>query len=304
MDNQCMDLNEVAIFIKVVQTGSFSEAAKQLQMPKSTVSMKISNLERTLNTTLINRTTRKLNITPEGEAFYNRSLQGLELINSAEDELSSLKGEPQGLLRITAPLDLGNSILPQIVADYAKKYPKVIVDVILTDRRVDLLSEKVDLAIRAGNLKDSTLIAKKLGAAYFAPFASPKYIKQYGEPQHPRDLVKHRLLHFQPLGTNEWRLAGPKGTLDVPVTGKMILNSLLMIKSMTLIGEGIALLPTYYCIQEVKAGKLVRILPEWRTPLQNVHFVYPSQKFVKPKLKAFIEMATEPLKENFFDFEI
>ena len=299
-----MDLNEVAIFIKVVQTGSFSEAAKQLQMPKSTVSMKISNLERTLNTTLIHRTTRKLNITPEGDAFYSRSLQGLELINSAEDELSSLKGEPQGLLRITAPLDLGNSVLPQIVADYSKKYPKVIVDVMLTDRRLDLLGEKVDLAIRAGNLKDSTLIAKKLGAVYFAPFASPKYIKQYGEPQHPRDLAKHRLLHFQPLGINEWRLSGPKGTLNVPVSGKMILNSLIMIKSMALIGEGIALLPTYYCYPEVKAGKLVRILPEWRTPLQNVHFVYPSQKFVKPKLKAFIEMATKPLKENFFDFEI
>jgi len=214
-----------------------------------------------------------------------------------------MKGEPQGLLRITAPLDLGNSVLPQIIADYSKKYPKVTVDVLLTDRYVDLLSEKVDLAIRAGNLKDSTLLAKKLGSVYFAPFASPKYIKQFGKVDHPRDLTKHPMLNFAPLG-NEWRLAGPKGTLDIPVSGKMILNSLIMIKSMALIGEGIAFLPTYYCYQDVKDKKLVRLLPEWRSPLNNVHFVYPSQKFVKPKLKAFIEMATEPLKGNFEDFEI
>lgn len=298
-----MDLNEVAIFIKVVQTGSFSEAAKQLQMPKSTVSMKISSLERSLGTTLIHRTTRKLNVTPEGEAFYKRALGGIEEIYSAEAELSSLKGEPQGLLRITAPLDLGNSVLPSIIADYSKKYPKVTVDVMLTDRYVDLLSEKVDLAIRAGNLKDSTLLSKKLGSVYFAPFASPKYIKQFGKVDHPRELTKHPMLHFSPLG-NEWRLAGPKGTLDIPVTGKLILNNLLMIKSMALIGEGIAYLPTYYCYQEVKDKKLVRLLPEWRSPLNNVHFVYPSQKFVKPKLKAFIEMASEPLKGNFEDFEI
>ena len=299
-----MDLNEVAIFIKIVQTGSFSAAAKQLQMPKSTVSMKISNLERTLGTTLIHRTTRNLNITPEGEAFYKRALGGIEEIYSAEEELLSLKGEPQGLLRITAPLDLGNSVLPQIVADYSKKYPKVTVDVILTDRTVDLLSEKFDLAIRAGNLKDSTLIAKKLGSVYFAPFATPKYIKQHGNLDHPRELTKHCMLSFSPLGVNEWRLAGPKGTLDIPVTGKLVLNNLLMIKSMALIGECIAFLPTYYCYNEVKAGKLVRLLPEWRSQITNVHLVYPSQKFVKPKLKAFIEMASEPLKENFEDFEI
>lgn len=298
-----MDLNEVAIFTKVVQTGSFSEAAKQLGMPKSTVSMKISSLERTLGTTLIHRTTRKLNITPEGEAFYKRALSGIEEIYSAEAELSSLKGEPQGLLRITAPLDLGNSVLPQIVADYSKKYPKVIVDVILTDRYVDMLSEKMDLAIRAGNLKDSTLLAKKLGSVYFAPFASPKYLKQNGNVDHPRELTKHSMLNFHPLGT-QWRLAGLRGTLDIPVNGKLVLNSLIMIKNMALIGEGIAFLPTYYCYQEVKAGKLVRLLPEWRSPLNHVHFVYPSQKFVKPKLKAFIEMATGPLKENFQDFEI
>lgn len=298
-----MDLNEVAIFLKVVQTQSFSEAARQLQLPKSTVSMKISNLERTLNTTLIHRTTRKLNITPEGEAFYKRALSGVEAIYSAEEELSSLKGEPQGLLRITAPLDLGNSILPEIVAEYSKKYPKVTVDVLLTDRYVDMLSEKVDLALRAGNLKDSTLLSKKLGVVYFAPFASPKYIKQHGTINHPRELTKHRMLHFSALG-NEWRLTGPKGTLDIPVSGNLILNNLIMIKSMALIGEGIAFLPTSNCYQEVKAGKLVRLLPDWRSPINNVHFVYPSQKFVKPKLKAFIEMASGPLKESFEDFEI
>src|SRR5689334_17820819 len=127
-----MDLNEVAIYIKVVQSGSFTQAAKLLGMPKSTVSMKISSLERSLSTTLIQRTTRNLKVTAEGEAFYKRCLLGIEEIKAAEDELSSLKSEPQGQLRITAPQDLGGSVLPGIVAEFCKRYPKMSVDVLLT----------------------------------------------------------------------------------------------------------------------------------------------------------------------------
>lgn len=296
-----MDLNEVAIFIKVVQVGSFSQAAKQLGMPNSTVSSKVSSLEKRLGTTLITRTTRRLNVTPAGLAYFKKCLQGLEEIKAGEDEIAATQGEPQGLLRVTAPVELGGTILPPIVCDYRSKFPKVSVEVILTDRRVELLTEAVDLAIRAGELKDSTLIGKKLGQSSFIPFASPKYIKQNGQPNHPRDLKNHQCLHFTPLGSEVWKLTGPKGSLNVAVPGQVIINDLTMLKALTIAGTGISLLPSFFCSQEVSSGKLVRILSGWQTAPSPVHFVYPAQKFVSSKLSAFINLATEPIKQMLFE---
>jgi len=291
-----MDLNEVAVFIKVVQSGSFNQAAKALGMPNSTVSSKVSSLEKRLGVTLIQRTTRRLNVTPAGQAYFKHCIQGLQEIEAGEAELAATKGEPQGLLRITSPVELGGSVLPNLVERFLKKYPKVSVEVILADRRIELLAEGVDLAIRAGELQDSTLIAKKIGAVYFAPFASPKYLKARGTPSHPRELRSHECLQFTPIGFEEWRLIGGKGAVNVPVPGRVIINDLNMIKNLTVAGMGIALLPSFFCRNELGSGKIVRVLPEWRTNLNPVHFVYPAQKFVLPKLSAFIEFATDTMK--------
>lgn len=291
-----MDLNEVLVFIKVVQIGSFSQAAKQLAMPNSTVSSKISSLEKRLGTTLITRTTRRLNVTPAGQAFFQKCLAGLEAIKSGEDELAAAQGEPQGLLRITAPVELGGSILPSVVAGYIQKYPKVSIEVILTDRRVELLAESIDLAVRAGELKDSTLIGKKLGYGNFIPYASPKYLKTAGEPTHPRELKNHQCLHFTPLGSEAWKLMGPKGAMHIPVPGRVMINDLSMVKSLVLSGMGIALLPSFYCNHEVNSGKLIRVLSGWQTPPSPIHFVYPAQKFVSSKLSTFVELATDPIR--------
>ncbi|HRO66554.1 MAG TPA: LysR family transcriptional regulator [Pseudobdellovibrionaceae bacterium] len=299
-----MDLNEVAIYIQVIQTGSFSKAAQQLKMPKSTVSHKVSSLEKRLGITLIQRTTRKLNVTAAGQAYYRRCLQGLDEIKAAEQEIAAAQGEPHGLFRVTAPSELGGTVLPEIISKYTAKYPEVRVEVILTDRRVDLLSENVDLAIRAGDLKDSSLKAKRIGSVYFAPFASPKYLKAKGTPSHPKDLKTHQALQFTPLGLEDWKLTGPKGTLSAALSGRIIVNNIEMVKSLAVRGEGIAFLPTFFCFPEVKEGKLVRVLPEWRSTLSPVHFVYPAQKFVTPNLSAFIETATEDMKKMFADFEI
>lgn len=299
-----MDFNEVAIFIKVVQEGSFSHAAKKLGMPNSTVSAKVSSLEKRLGITLIQRTTRKLNITPAGQAYFKRCMIGLEEIKAAESEIASVIGEPQGLLRITAPTELGSSILPSIISEYTKKYPKARIEVILTDRRVDLLSENVDLAIRAGELKDSSLIAKRVGTVYFAPFATAKYLKQKGNPTHPRDLKQHMCLQFTPVGEDEWKMTSSKGSLNVPIPGRVMINDMAALKKMALMDDGITFLPTYFCYTEVKNKQLIRILPEWRSHLSPVHFVYPAQRFVTPKLSAFISLATDAVKKSFEDCEI
>lgn len=304
MYNPTMDFNEVAIFIQVVQEGSFSQAARKLGMPNSTVSAKVSSLEKRLGVTLIQRTTRKLNITPAGVAYFKRCIQGMEEIKAAEAEIANAQGEPQGLLRLTAPSELGSSILPSIISQYSKKYPKARVELLLTDRRVDLLSENVDLAIRAGELKDSSLIAKRVGTIYFAPFASPKYLKSKGTPVHPKELRNHSCLQFTPFGVDEWKMTGLKGSLNVAVPGKILINDMLALKKMAMSDDGITFLPTYFCYPEVQSGKLIRILPEWRSHLTPIHFVYPAQRFVTPKLSAFIALAADIVKKSFEDCEI
>lgn len=298
MYNRRMDLNEIAVFVKVVQTGSFTLAARELKMPNSTVSAKVSALEKRLGVTLIRRTTRRLSVTPAGQAYFKRCIQGLGEIEGAEAELVATLGEAQGLLRVTAPVELGSSMLPGLVQAFTKAHPKVRVEVILTDRRVELLSENIDLAIRAGELRDSSLVAKKLGLVYFALFASPRYLKANGEPKHPRDLRQHECVHFTPIGFEQWTLTGARGTVHVPVPARLIMNDLNMVKAMAVAGAGITLLPTFFCYPELKAEKLVRVLGDWRTNEAPVHFVYPAQRFVTPKLTAFIELATPSLRES------
>lgn len=299
-----MDLNEIQIFVKVVQAGSFSGAARQLGLPNSTVSAKVSALEGRLGITLLQRTTRKLSITDAGQAFYERCASGLEEILAAESALSAGQGEPQGTLRLTAPVELGQSILPPVVDAYQKRFPKMKVEILFSDRNVDLVGEGIDLAIRAGALNDSSFVAKKLGAGYFAPFSTRDYLTRRGAPAHPRELAQHRILHFAPLGQEEWNLLGPRGKVSVSIDPCFITNDLTMLKALVLSGGGIALLPTFSCYAEVKDKQLVRVLPEWKTNTQPVHFVYPAQKFLPAKLSAFMSMAADPLRASLQSFEL
>lgn len=292
-----MDYNEIAIFLKVVQAGSFSRAARQLEMPNSTVSAKISSLEKRLGTNLIQRTTRRLSVTEEGQAYYQKCLLGFDEIERAENDLQMIQGEPQGRLRVTAPIELGATVLPGVIAKYNKSFPKVEVEVILADRRVDLISENVDLAIRAGELNDSSLISKSLGVVHFAPFAASKYLKAFGEPKHPKDLSHHKTISFTAFGGNVWRLHHTRGAVvSAEIKSYLTSNDLNFIKALALSAGGIVFLPEFFCTLERTSGRLVRVLEGWRSVASPIHFIYPSQKHVQPKLRAFIEMTTEPIR--------
>jgi DNA-binding transcriptional LysR family regulator len=300
-----MDLNEIAIFVKVVQSGSFNQAAKQLGMPNSTVSAKVSSLEKRLGVTLLHRTTRKLHITQAGQAFFDKCQLGISELKNAEEEVTLNQGEPQGILKITAPSALGSSILPEVLAKFATKFPKVHLDLILQDRFVDMIAEGVDLAIRAGELKDSSLIAKKIGVNYFAPFASAGYLKTHGKPAHPKDLRNHRCLQYVPMGKEKWELVGKdKQKVSVPMAGSIVADDLSTIKELALAGSGIALLPTFICGSDANKNKLVRVLPEWRSDVRPLSFVYPAQRFTNPKLQAFISIAFDILKERLKELEL
>lgn len=294
-----IDLNEISVFIEVVRAGSFKQAAQKLNMPNSTVSHKVMSLEKRLGTTLLRRTTRKLNVTAAGEAYYRKCVTGLNEIEAAETDLSVLKSEPQGVLRVTAPVELGQSILPQLISEYIALNPRVTVDLLLTERQVDLLGEGFDLAIRAGELKDSSLVAKKIGSSYFAVYASAKYIKSHPPIRNPRDLQNHNCIAFAPLGSAQWKLIGPKGAVTIAIKKNIITNDLMTIKNLALESGGVALLPAHLCRNEVSELRLQRLLPDWRTQLSPIHFVYPPQKFVTPKLSRFMSFAFERLKKAF-----
>lgn len=296
-----MDLNEILVFIQVVKSGSFVGAARALQMPLSTVSHKIQGLEKRLGLTLIQRTTRKLHVTAPGQAYFRQCVEGIAAIESAENEMMLSQSEPSGILRITSFFEMASSLLPGIISSYSKLYPKVRVELIITDRTVDLISENFDLAVRVGELKDSGLIAKKIGASCFGLFASPKYLLKAPKLNHPRDLAEHPCLRFQSLGQEAWKLSGPSGVVVAPLKTNILMNNLTGLKTMAILGDGIVSLPTYFAKEELKEKKLVRVLPEWRSALVPIHFVYPGQKFLSPKVKSFISLAIGPLKDSFLE---
>ncbi len=284
-----MNLDGIDVFVKVIQAGSFSGAAKLLKMPVTTVSGKVAALEKRLGTTLIHRTTRKLSLTQSGTAFFHRCVKALDEISAGENEIENVKSEPEGLLKITTVADIGHTLLPSIISGYLKKYPKMKVELILTSRIVDLVSEGVDLAIRIGKLKDSTMMSKQYRESKGCLWATPGYIKKYGMPTHPRELKKHNFIKFE-NSFNPLKLTNGKEIIEVVLDGRVSVDDMQAAKTFTLQGEGIGLVSNFLCESEEANGKLIRILPAWSwANFSILTFVYPPQRFVSPKVQSFIE---------------
>lgn len=290
-----MDLNQAAVFVKVVQAGSFSAAARLLGLPTSTVSNRVATLEKRLGVTLLQRTTRQLKLTEAGELYYEHASTGLAHMLDAESVVTESIGEPRGVLRVTAPADLGDLLLSRIAQQVRRNYPKVSINMLLVDRYVDLIAEGVDVAIRTGALKDSSLIARHAGVAQWVPFASPGYLETAPVLDMPQALRHHRCLQFTPLGKDSWTLKGEAGSVTVPMTGQVQVNDIRVIRALALAGEGVALLPLYLCKEDCTEGRLVRVLPQWYAKADPVHIVYPRQRFMAPKLRAFIDLAIQEL---------
>src|SRR5574343_277416 len=290
-----MDLNQAAVFVKVVQAGGFSAAARLLGLPTSTVSHRVAMLEKRLGVTLLQRTTRRLHLTDAGHVYFDHASAGLVRMFDAEAAVTEATAEPRGLLRVTAPVDIGDQILASILCKMRSQWPKVDVELVLMNRYVDLVAEGIDVAIRTGNLQDSTLIARHAGIARWMAYASPDYLAVAATIDSPQALRHHRCLQFTPLGREIWSLYGSESSLTVPMSGQTIVNDIGLIMALTLAGEGVALLPVYLCRQACDEGRLVKVLPEWHAKADPIHVVYPRQRFMAPKLRAFIEVAVEEL---------
>jgi DNA-binding transcriptional LysR family regulator len=261
-------------------------------MPKSTVSRKVSDLEDRLETRLLQRTTRKLSLTDAGRIFYDYSARIASDVESAERAVTSLVETPRGLLRVTAGTNA--TYLAPIVRDYLKRYPDVRLELFCTGRMVDLVEERFDLGIRAGRLPDSTLIARSLGSVSWLLVATPAYLKRRGRPRSPEDLKQHECLLFG-AGTDRvmLHLDHADGPAQVDVTARLMVSDSDFLHAMATAGLGIALLPAYQCLDDLRARRLERVLRDWSAAATPVHVVYPSTRHVSPTVKSFIDHLQE-----------
>ncbi|MES2355244.1 MAG: LysR family transcriptional regulator [Pseudomonadota bacterium] len=287
-----MDLDAIAVFVKVVEAGSLSGAARLLNMPKTTVSAKLASLEKRLGANLIQRTTRKLHVTEAGEKYFHHCANAVREVELGEAALQSSQSKPTGVLKVTAPVDIGHTVLPRITRAYLARYPDTTIELLVSNRIVDLVGEGIDLAIRAGVLKDSSLIAKRFFDLHANLWASPNYLKELGKLNHPKHLAKASFVGRK--GVSTLRLTNGKSEVEVPMVGRVFADDLEAIKALIILGEGIGWLPDFLSADAVEAGTLVPVLPQWKSKAVGAfYFVYPGHKYASPKVQAFIQTALE-----------
>jgi DNA-binding transcriptional LysR family regulator len=277
-----VDLNRIATFVRVVEAGSFTAAAAALGLPKSSVSRNVARLEDDLGVRLLQRTTRKLQLTEAGRLYFehvNAALGGLDEASRAVTELSR---EPHGTVRVTAPPDLATSYLADVFARFQRRHPRIRVDLNLSSRVVDLVGEGYDLAIRAGRLTDSSLVGRKIGDSELGLFASPDYLARRGTPVHPADLAAHDCVIYRVGGApGPWRLTGPDDEQIVAVSGPFVSDDIGFLRHVVATGLGIGLLPTFRLPEPNAAhDALVRVLPDYAVRGSALHVLWPSARYV------------------------
>ncbi|MGH8658860.1 MAG: LysR family transcriptional regulator [Gammaproteobacteria bacterium] len=261
MDN----LSDVMVFVRVVELSSFTAAADELQLSKAVVSKYVTRLEERLGARLLNRTTRRLTLTEAGTALYRRSAEALGEIRQAEEEVAQLAGEPRGHLRISAPIYFGSVMLAPLLPEFMSRYPAITFDLDLNDRMIDLVKDRIDLAVRISELADSSLVARKIAPCPLIVVGSPEYLKRHGTPQTPTDLVHHHCLSYSLLrAPNEWRFRTPKGRwISVTVRGPIRCNNDATLKQCVLDGLGLRQLPRLLVAHELAQGTLVEVLKDY-----------------------------------------
>jgi DNA-binding transcriptional LysR family regulator len=289
-----IDLNRASVFVRVVEKKSFTAAAKDLRVPVSSVSRAVASLEQELGVRLLHRTTRKLSLTDPGEHFFDRMHT---VISEAEDAARAITGfasEPSGLVRITAPPEIGAQELPRIFAQIVRRHPAVRFELKLTYNIVDLVEEGFDLAIRAGTLTDSSLVARKVADSELGIFGAPSYIAKRGRPRTVDDLKKHHCLRYGGRLKMPWRFTGPRGEEQVAVTGPLICDDMTFLRDAAANGMGLTILPLQLAAQDVKAKRLERVLPRHSFAGGALYLVWPSKKLVPGHVVAVRELlATE-----------
>jgi DNA-binding transcriptional LysR family regulator len=288
---------EMRVFSAVVDASSFVAAADSLGMSKAAVSRYVSELEQRLGVRLMHRTTRKLSLTPEGEVFLVRCRDILANIESSEAEISTRSVTASGLLKVSLPVSFGIRHLAPLWSEFLADHPQVTLDVQLADRVIDLVDEGFDLAVRIARLPDSSLISRQLTSTRLVLCAAPSYLKRRGTPAHPSELAQHDVLGYSLMAMgDQWQFTGPEGPVCVKVRPRMWTNNGDSCVAAALQGSGIQLQPTFLIDEELASGQLVEILPQFRSVELGIYAIYPSRKFVLPKVRAMVEFLANKLQ--------
>ena len=290
------NLNDVLVFTQVVEAGSFTAAAKSLDLPTSTVSRRVARLENELGVRLLHRTTRRLSLTAPGERYHERCARIIEELADAEREVTQAQATPKGRVRVTAPVDF--SPISTLAARFLHEFPDVHLELDLTNRRVDLVEEGYDVALRAGVLVDSTLVGYKLADSTMKLVASPEYLDAHGAPRTVQELSDHDCIVFGKLGPQiTWPLRSESGPVNVSVSGRISVNHLLAAKRAAVAGLGIAMIPGAYVSVELAAGPLSPVLPKIGAPAGGLWLVVPN-RHMAPAARAFVEYVRANFDQN------
>lgn len=291
MEQKNISADDLILFATIVEQQSLIRAAEQLGMPKATVSRRLSNLEELLGQRLLLRTTRRLTLTEFGQEFLEHSRRVAEEVATVQDFVRSQDAQPRGRLRISMPDDYAKQRLSCAIATFIAAYPEVQIDLDLSSRRVDLIGERFDLAIRMGDLDDdATLVARKIDEQRFGLYASPIYLALHPSPLHPDDLMQHTSVRM--LTTNgtpiPWKLTRGKEVWENVPPGRLGMNSPNVIQQLLLDGAGIGALPDHFAAEDMQGKRLVRILPEWNLPIIPAWAVMPMRRYLPAKTRAFL----------------
>jgi DNA-binding transcriptional LysR family regulator len=291
-------LATMEVFVRIVETGSFSAVARELGLTQPTVSKQLTALERELNTRLLNRSTRSLSLTEAGAAYYERCRRIIDQVYAAEVSLGAVDGGLTGTLSVNSSVAFGQMFLTHLVLEFQGSHPQLSVRLTLNDRYIDLIEEGIDVAVRFGRKVDTSLVAHRLADSPVSVVASQTYVRKYGAPAHPSELSAHRCLHYTYLSTgNEWVFPSANGDVRVRISGTLRSNNGYALRDAMLAGQGIAIMPQVFIQDALNQGHVVRLLEEFTGPPIPVNAVYPAARSVSVRVRAFVDFLQERLRE-------
>jgi DNA-binding transcriptional LysR family regulator len=288
-----MNLNDTETFIRVVNEESFTAAARALGLTTSHVSRSVASLEEELGVRLLRRTTRRVTLTDAGRAYFDRTHELITALRSANEDTAQAGKEPRGIIRLTATLGFSVSFLPAVIADFIDRYPRVQFDLLFTSQPLDLVKDNIDIAVRTGHLKDSSLVARRVGRMVFGLFANPKYLRRRGAPKTLADLLQHDCLHYRPAGRYGWKLTDGSKEVTVAVTGPLLVDETVFMHQAILCGVGIGLLPLNFMISPPR--RLRRILPRYTWREQPLSIVSVSKRHEPARVTLFRDFLIQRL---------
>jgi DNA-binding transcriptional LysR family regulator len=293
-------LTALRVFRQVVEGGAFAAAARKLRLSPAAVSKNVGELEAHLGVRLLNRTTRRMSLTEAGTRYYQQVSRILDDLEDADGSMQPLSHSPSGLLRVSAPMSLSLVRFSGAVVRFMQAYPDLSLDLQLDDRRVDIVKDGFDLAIRGSDrLEDSSLVARRIMALRHVVCAAPAYFAAKGRPQTPMDLASHDCVQFSLSGhAGEWEFSRDGETQKVQVTGRYKVTSSLAIRDALRAGFGVSLIPRLYVQDDIAAGRLETALDDWDPVVTQVYAVYPSRRYLLPKVRAFVDFLAEDLRDE------